>query len=180
MPLGLTFSNGQGTRVLIGVSLGSNLGDRLLSLRAGRTFLFSLQEGSYPPKSSSIYETTPVDCPPDSPSFLNAVIEIEAKLKPKDLLDRLAVFERNLGRPVQREQNTPRPLDLDILYAGNTQVDTPSLILPHPRMTIRRFVLQPLADIHPELILPGQTKTITQILQTLPKEPSVLPLNEGW
>lgn len=162
------------------IALGSNLGDRLACLRAGRDFLLALHEGPAPAAISPVYETDPVGCPPGSAAFLNAVIEIETSLEPEALLDAFTAFERDLGRPPERAVNAPRPLDLDILYAGTTAKRTAALTLPHPRLAQRRFVLQPLADIRPHLVLPGQTRTVAQLLFTLPAAPGVRRFAAGW
>jgi 2-amino-4-hydroxy-6-hydroxymethyldihydropteridine diphosphokinase len=163
-----------------GIALGSNLGDRLANLQAGRDFLLTLHAVPHPPAVSQVHETAPVDCPPGSVSFLNAIIEIDTSLAPHDLLQRLAAFEQTCGRAAQREQNSPRPLDLDILYYGELILDTPDLVLPHPRMTLRRFVLQPLAELRPGLILPGQHRTVADLLQDLPGELAVHLHTAAW
>jgi 2-amino-4-hydroxy-6-hydroxymethyldihydropteridine diphosphokinase len=151
--------------MLVGIALGSNLGDRRAELAAGLGFLRTLARGGV--RASSILETAPVDCPPGSPSFLNQVAEIETDLPPRELLRRCQEFERSRGRPDVREINAPRPLDLDLLYYGDLTLDEPGLVVPHPRLTQRRFVLEPLAELHPDLILPGQTKTVAQLLAAL-------------
>ena len=166
--------------VQTGLALGSNLGDRLAHLRAGRDFLLALHEGPRPPALSPVYETAPVGCPPGSPAFLNAVIEIETSLDPAALLARLAAFEQQLGRPARRITNAPRLLDLDLLYAGDTILDLPTLTVPHPRLAQRRFVLQPLAAIRPQLIIPGQSLTVTQLLAALPDDPRVHLCAATW
>lgn len=166
--------------VQTGLALGSNLGDRLAHLRAGRDFLLALHEGPGPPALSPVYETDPVGCPPGSPAFLNAVLEIETSLDPATLLARLAACEQQLGRPARRATNAPRPLDLDLLYAGDTSLDLPDLTVPHPRLAQRRFVLQPLAAIRPQLILPGQSLTVTQLLAALPDAPPVRLSAATW
>jgi 2-amino-4-hydroxy-6-hydroxymethyldihydropteridine diphosphokinase len=109
----------------------------------------------------------PVDCPPGSASFLNAVAEIQvdpAQLSPSGLLARLQAFEIERGRPAQHGRNTPRPLDLDILYFGDLVLKEAGLTLPHPRLVDRLFVLQPLAELRPALVLPGQTSTVRELL----------------
>ena len=116
---------------------------------------------------SPFYETEPVDCPPGSGAFLNGVAIMEWQGGPHELLERLREIECALGRPAQREWHAPRPLDLDILYAGEAVMDTPDLILPHPRIAQRRFVLEPLADVRPGLVLPGQTRTVAELLALL-------------
>ncbi len=164
----------------IGVALGSNLGDRMENLRQGRHLLETLHEGHVTPLISPVYETEPVGCPPGSAAFLNAVIEIRSSLRPEELLEKFAAIETHQGRPTQREKNTPRQLDLDILYAGEHRITTPLLTIPHPRLAARRFVLQPLADIRPSLRLPGHDKTIAQLLDRLPSEPAVKLFLRDW
>lgn len=163
-----------------GLALGSNLGDSRAHLRAARDFLLTLHEDETSPSVSGLYATEPVDCPPGSPAFLNAVVEIATARPPRALLAALAAFEGLLGRPAQRERNAPRAVDLDLLYAGDIVLTTPELVLPHPRIKERRFVLQPLADIRPELVLPGQTKPVTQLLAELPVGADVRLMAAEW
>jgi len=163
-----------------GIALGSNLGDRLARLRAGRDFLLGLHVGPVPAAVSAVYETDPVDCPPGSAPFLNAVAVISTALEPSRLLARLAAFERELGRPARRAHHAPRPLDLDILYAGSTVLAGPDLTLPHPRLARRRFMLQPLAELRPQLVLPGQTRTVAALLAALPDQPGVRRYAVSW
>lgn len=153
-----------------GIALGSNLGDRLQHLHAGRDFLLTLHDGPSPAAISPVYETTPVDCPPDSPVFYNAVMEIHTHRQPAEILDILAGMEKKLGRLTSPVRNAPRPLDLDLLYSGEQQINLPHLILPHPRMTQRRFVLEPLDAIRPDLILPGHSRRIRDYLRDLPAD----------
>lgn len=164
----------------IGVALGSNLGDRTENLRLGRDLLLSLHESAPPPLISPVYETEPVGCPPGTAPFLNAVMEIESSLEPSELLAKFLALEVRQGRPAMRDKNAPRPLDLDILYAGDLRSTSPELTIPHPRLSERRFVLQPLADIRPSLQLPGSNKTIAQLLETLPAGPAVRLFTRNW
>lgn len=164
----------------IGVALGSNLGDRLEHLRAGRDFLVAGHRGPGLPKISPAYETEPVGCAPGTAPFLNAVIEIETGEEPGMLREKLAALEAARGRPGAREKNAPRALDLDVLYAGDCRSDDPNLVLPHPQMRARRFVLQPLADICPDLVLPGESQTVRDLLASLPASPSVQLLHRTW
>jgi 2-amino-4-hydroxy-6-hydroxymethyldihydropteridine diphosphokinase len=163
-----------------GIALGSNLGDRAARLAAAKRFLSSLHAGPGAPLCSALYETEPVDCAPGTAAFLNAVVEIKSPLEPLDLLARLREFERQQGRALDGGRNTPRQLDLDLLYAGDNQMDTPALVLPHPRMTTRRFVLQPLAEIRPDLVLPGHHLTVAQLLAALPASPAARPADCAW
>ena len=152
----------------VGIALGSNLDDRLENLRAARRHLFALHEDRGPFLCSRIYETDPVDCPPGSPAFLNATIELASTLPPLDLLKKLQSIEHLLGRPTAHAHHAPRTIDLDILYYDNLAFTLPELTLPHPRIIERPFVLQPLADIAPTRILPGQTRTIAALLEKIP------------
>jgi 2-amino-4-hydroxy-6-hydroxymethyldihydropteridine diphosphokinase len=158
-----------------GIALGSNLGDREANLRAGREAVLGLPGVSGPILSSRLYETEPVGTGPDANRFLNAVIEVEYSGQPISLLDGLQGVEAQLGRPSKRPRNAPRTLDLDILYVGNLVLSNDEIVIPHPRLHQRRFVLQPLNDIRPDLLLPGQHRTIADLLATL-SDPAVVEL----
>lgn len=151
------------------VGLGSNQGDRFGHLRAGIAFLKTLATDRRV-EVSSLYETAPVDCPPGSADFINAVVVFQTDGSPEDLLARMLAFEWERGRPEHRARNAPRPLDMDLLYYGDIVRVTPALILPHPRLASRRFVLQPLCDLRPELVLPGQGSTVKELLAALPEQ----------
>lgn len=157
-----------------GIGLGSNLGDRLQNLRQALASLRKIHAPSSAPLHSKIYLSQAVDCEHDSPPFYNMAIELECELEPLDLLSRLRNIELNLGRPAQRQRNADRTIDLDILYAGELVLDSEELTLPHPRFDQRRFVLQPLADIRPELILPSQSKNISTLLVELKSDEAPL------
>jgi 2-amino-4-hydroxy-6-hydroxymethyldihydropteridine diphosphokinase len=164
----------------VGIAFGSNLGDRLLLLRQARACVVASALLAPPFLASSIYLTSPVDCPPGSEPFLNAVLEAELTGEPIALLRDLRALEHGLGRPAGRGRNAPRLIDLDLLYAGDCEMRTGELILPHPRIAARRFVLAPLAEIRPGLILPGQTETVSQLLKKLPAGDSAEPLDARW
>ncbi len=138
----------------VGISLGSNLGDRLANLRAAVAGLERVRSTDHL-LVSSIYETDPVDCPPGSGTFFNAVVEIETDLSPLDLLAGTQAIEIELGRPSLHDLNAPRTADLDLLYYDEVTISEGDLILPHPRMFGRAFVLKPLAEIRPDLIPAG-------------------------
>ena len=152
---------------LVLVALGSNLGD---SGKIILDALASLQKISAAPLlTSSLWQTSPVDCPPDAPKFLNAVVALtpRAEETPESLLKKLQSLEKEFGRSAKKILNEPRSLDLDLIAFGNEVRNLPDLILPHPRAHTRRFVLQPLAEIAPALVLPGQSQTVTQLLADL-------------
>jgi 2-amino-4-hydroxy-6-hydroxymethyldihydropteridine diphosphokinase len=118
-------------------------------------------------RASSFYTSTPVDCAENAPLFLNAVAEIEFSDGLMYLLEKFQAYELERGRPRERQKNSARPIDLDLLYAAELEMQTPRLTLPHPRMLERLFVMEPLAEICPDLILPGQTKTVRDLLAQL-------------
>lgn len=147
--------------------MGSNLGDRLRHLQAGRKHLLALHNGSGPFLCSKIYESTPVDCPDGSPLFLNAAIELSTDLPPLDLLAKLQAVEKLSGRSQDHGFHEPRNLDLDLLYLGNLQLSHSSLTMPHPRISERLFVLKPLNDICPDRMLPNQVLTVRVLCDAL-------------
>jgi 2-amino-4-hydroxy-6-hydroxymethyldihydropteridine diphosphokinase len=142
------------------LSLGTNLGDREASLREALAQLGAA--GIRILRVSSLYETEPRDVP-DQPWFLNAVVEAETKLFPKMLLARTQGIEQAMGRKKTRPKG-PRTIDTDILLYGNSVIDTETLVIPHPRMHERRFVLEPLAELAPELRHPATRRTVREML----------------
>jgi len=161
---------------LVFVALGSNLGDsRKIILDAmARLKNFSDQ----PILKSSLWQTSPVNCPPGSPMFVNAAAGLVPRADeiPESLLKKLRELEREFGRAPKMILNEPRPLDLDLIAFGLETRNTPELTLPHPRAHERRFVLQPLNEITPDFILPGQGKTVSQLLAGLRSEETVTRL----
>jgi 2-amino-4-hydroxy-6-hydroxymethyldihydropteridine diphosphokinase len=149
------------------VALGSNLGDsrQIISDAIARLRDFS----DSPILMSSLWQTSPVDCPPDSPLFLNAVVgfTVRAAETPESLLKKLQDLEKEFGRRPKQVLNEPRPLDLDLIMFGEEIRQSAELILPHPRALLRKFVLCPLNEIAPDLILPGQKKVVAELLQEL-------------
>jgi 2-amino-4-hydroxy-6-hydroxymethyldihydropteridine diphosphokinase len=162
------------------VALGSNLGDRLDNLRAARQQISDLADIQPPILASAIYETDPVGCEPQAPRFLNAVVEFGYDGDPLRLLKKLKSLEKTLGRPREHARNVSRTIDIDLLYIGGTSVNEGELELPHPRMHLRRFVLQPLADIRPELTLPRQAKTVRELLAQLNDTCNVVCVRNDW
>jgi 2-amino-4-hydroxy-6-hydroxymethyldihydropteridine diphosphokinase len=158
--------------VTAGIALGSNLGDRHGELNAGVAFLRGLAaDGTV--RESARLETAPVDCPPGSEKFLNAMVELvidSDALPPEALLGKLQEFEQVRGRAREHERNSPRPLDLDIIYYGDEVIRTADLTVPHPRAAQRLFVLRPLAYLRPDLVLPGKRQTVSELLARLKEE----------
>ncbi len=150
--------------MIIGVALGSNLGDRRKHLDDAVDFLQSISARL---ALSSYYISQPVNCPPGSDYFYNAVAEIEYPGGPEELLEQCQQFELRQGRatPAVRAQNSPRTIDLDLLYAGDIRRSDTRLTLPHPRLARRLFVLEPLAELSPALVVPGLGAPVLELLK---------------
>ena len=142
------------------LSLGSNLGDRERHLRGALALLD--EPGLHVLRVSSFYETEPMEAPAQS-WFLNAVAEVETDLFPRQLLARIQKIERQLGRK-RLTPKGPRTIDVDILLYGAAVIETVELQVPHPRMAGRRFVLEPLAELAPELRHPVTRRTVREML----------------
>lgn len=163
------------------IALGSNLGDRLANLRAARDRLRALAGPGGGFVQAPVYQTEPVGCPPGSPAFLNTVVAMQFGGTAGELHAASRRIELELGRPAQCPRNAPRPIDLDLLVVGEEVLATGELTIPHPRLTGRRFVLQPLANILPELVLPGDSLTIAEHLARLPAgEPALVLVAAEW
>jgi 2-amino-4-hydroxy-6-hydroxymethyldihydropteridine diphosphokinase len=134
------------------LGLGSNEGDRLQALRRAREALG--QHGMSVVASSSVYETAPQGEVLDQADFLNACLAVECELSPEELLDACKAVERELGREPTGVRHGPRPIDVDVLLAGDAELRSDRLTLPHPGVTTRRFVLEPLLELDPSLRLP--------------------------
>jgi len=163
-----------------GIALGSNLGDRQENIHLARDKIYELRDVRPPFLSSAVYETEPIGCEPGAQKFVNAVLEVEYAGEPQDLLGALHRTEQSLGRAPNHKRNASRTIDLDLLYFGDRIIDNSELQLPHPRMQQRRFVLQPLADIRPDLVLPGQTKSVGQLLDKLADDSAVVRMGDEW
>lgn len=157
-----------------GIALGSNLGDRPANLRAACGLLRAISSPGEPFLTATVYQTEPRLCPPGSPDFLNTVVEIAFEGTPLELLGKTRAIEERLGRVRSAGRNAPRVIDLDLLYLGDETSAGDELELPHPRIGERRFVLRPLADIRPELVLPGRSRTVAELLADLPQDESPL------
>jgi 2-amino-4-hydroxy-6-hydroxymethyldihydropteridine diphosphokinase len=137
------------------LGLGSNVGDRAAHLGAAVAAL--REHGVEVEAVSSLYETEPVGEILDQPDFLNAAVRIRTELEPEALLDLCKAIEVEQGRMLGGQRHGPRPLDLDLLLLGGLELRTDRLTLPHPQVTSRRFVLEPLLELDPELALPDGT-----------------------
>lgn len=164
-----------------GLSLGANLGDRRQALQQARLALQALPH-THEVSCAPIYETEPVEvCAAwQQCLFYNTVIVLATLLDLDDFAARLRALETALGRVRGPDRHAPRTIDIDLLYFGDLTRDTPQLRLPHPHIAVRRFVCQPLADLRPHLCLPGQTRTVQELLMRLSPTPRVWLAAEQW
>lgn len=164
-----------------GLSLGSNTGNRLKHLTSARDRLAGMPCIRITDQAS-VYETEPVDVKPEHRSslFLNTVLVILSSLPPAELLDVINRIEADEGRQRSEELNEPRPIDIDIIYAGRMEFQDGRITIPHPRWASRRFVVKPLSDVRPGLLVPGESRTVRELLERLPSEPDVVLYREAW
>lgn len=156
-----------------GIALGSNLGDRAANIRAALDGLRGIATPGAPISAASLYETQPVGCPDGSPAFLNTVVEIEWAGDPLELLGETRALEIRLGRTPNPVRNAPRMIDIDILYCGEVTIDHVDLVLPHPRMHQRLFVLMPLSEIRPDFRLNGHDRPLVELPMQSPHQESL-------
>jgi 2-amino-4-hydroxy-6-hydroxymethyldihydropteridine diphosphokinase len=163
------------------LSLGANMGDRLGRLKAARERLAALPDTELA-ACSAVYDTEPVDVRSEhaDKAFLNAVVVLRTTLAPEALLDAVQRIETDLDRVRTADRNAPRPIDIDVLYVDGEQRADARLDLPHPRWARRRFVVQPLADVRPDRVLPGARRTVRNVLAVLPERPAVRKVAERW
>ena len=164
-----------------GLSLGSNLDDKLASLRAARNAIAAIPEVAVL-VSAPVYETEPVGVPEEFTGldFYNTVLSIGTSLDAHKLFAELQKVELALGRKRTLRQNTPRTIDIDMIYYDGQTIRSGGLVVPHPRWTKRRFVLQPLADVRGYLVLPGHDRRVRDILAALPPGQGVQQVMAEW
>ena len=157
------------------IGIGSNLGDRLEHLRRAVDKLTYIGQVS---RVSPVYETTPVGIR-EQALFLNAAVEVATDLRPQEIVEGLLRIEKALGRDRDDNQrNGPRLIDLDLLLLGDTTSSDSAAQVPHPRMHLRRFVLQPLNDLAPELVHPVERRTVRELLSELDSDEQAALLAE--
>jgi 2-amino-4-hydroxy-6-hydroxymethyldihydropteridine diphosphokinase len=155
--------------VTVYLCLGSNMGNRQANLDKALEFLSQRLQLK---KVSSLYDTEPVGNT-EQPRFLNMVCQVNTRLAPEELLTLAKGIELKLGR-VPGKSNMPRPIDIDILFYGDRVVKTKKLVIPHPRLTERAFVLVPLDEIAPDFVHPVNGKTVRELLENVTEKQGVL------
>ncbi len=166
----------------LGFSLGSNLGDRVANLSRARRRLLACADARELARSP-LYETEPVGVKPEYQhlKFINAVLVIESRASAREWLGHIARLEAELGRSRDAaDRFAPRDIDIDLIFAGTAMIDSGGLTVPHPRWAQRRFVVQPLADVRPDLVLPGDQRGVAQILASLPGADELQRLDQAW
>jgi 2-amino-4-hydroxy-6-hydroxymethyldihydropteridine diphosphokinase len=148
------------------IALGSNLGNRQQRIQNGLHDL-SCRPDVAIVRLSPLYETQAVDMPEETPPFLNGVAEARVTCSAFSLLERLLQTETAQGRKRTGKEYASRTIDLDLLLYGNQIIQTPDLVIPHPRMHLREFVLRPLHDLNPHLVIPGLEITVKDALQNV-------------
>ena len=165
----------------IGFSLGSNMYNRKRLLMQAKNLLLSAPRTRFVDQSP-IYETTPVDVKPEyaEMAYLNSVVVLESELPLESWLSYIGKIETNLGRVRTEDRNAPRPIDIDIIYAGDQVIDGDELEVPHPRWAERRFVVQPLCDVRPDRVLPESHQPVAEVLRSLPADDGLSVFEERW
>lgn len=165
----------------IGFCLGSNEGDRLRWLCRAKTNLLLDSHVKFVDQSS-IYETEPVGVREEhlSKKFLNAVLIVESPYTAAEWLGRIHQIEAALARVRTEDRNAPRTIDIDILFSGDEIVDSDLLQVPHPRWTERRFVAEPLAEVRPDLVLPGSDVSVREVRDQLAGTDDVRLFAQRW
>ena len=165
----------------VGLSLGSNMGDRLAHLKNAKTMILG-HPGIMPATQSPVYETEPVDVPSEFQAvhFLNAILIVKTLIHLPQLMRTFQFLEQEIGRVPNTVVNAPRPMDIDIIYADGLQVQEQYIVIPHPLWQERRFVVQPLCDVRPELKIPGQTGTVVDVLAGLSDAHKVTVFDKKW
>ncbi len=162
--------------ISLGANLPSRFGTPVQTLSAAITRIAGFGNGKL--FASSFYQTEAVDCQPETPDFINAVVAVPLpkSITASELLDFLQELEKEFGRSHDVVKNSPRNLDLDVLYFGNQLFTSHRMEIPRPRAAQRRFVIEPLTEIAPNVMLPGQSVSVQALLENLPICPKVTKL----
>ena len=165
----------------VGLSLGSNISSRLDNLKEAKRRLLSMPNAKLVAQSP-VYETEPVGVKPEYQhlDFLNAILIFEGPCSAHECFDHMHQIENDMGRHRALDRFAPRPIDIDMIYVDNLEIQSGGLVIPHPHWKERRFVLQPLADVRPDLVLPGSTKTVKEVLAALPAAEEVTLFARDW
>lgn len=165
----------------VGISLGSNSGNRLAFLKSARDSLNALPN-TFLVAQSSVYESSPVNVKKEYEKmiYFNAFVILNSSIKVNEWWKNIENIEKNLGRIRSKIKNSPRTIDIDLIYIDDICVDLIDLILPHPRWFSRRFVVKPFSDIRPNLVLPGNPFKIKDILNQINSNEEISLVFKDW
>lgn len=165
----------------VGLSLGSNISSRLDNLKEAKRRILALP-GSRLIAQSPIYETEPVGVKPEYQhlDFLNAILILEGPCSAHECFNHFRQIEDEMGRHRGLDRFAPRAIDIDMIYVDNLEIESGGLVIPHPHWKERRFVLQPLADVRPDLLLPGSNESVKDVLAALPEGEDVTLFTRDW
>jgi 2-amino-4-hydroxy-6-hydroxymethyldihydropteridine diphosphokinase len=157
------------------------MGDRLAHLKSAKAIILN-SPGIVSADQSPVYETEPVDVPPEfeTLNFLNAILIVKTLIPLSQLMRTFQFMEQKIGRVPNTVINAPRPMDIDIIYADGLQIQEQYITIPHPHWAQRRFVVQPLCDVRPDLVIPGQTGTVADMLAGLSDPHKVTLFAKKW
>jgi 2-amino-4-hydroxy-6-hydroxymethyldihydropteridine diphosphokinase len=157
------------------------MGDRLAHLKNTKAIILD-SPGIVSADQSPVYETEPVDVPPEfqALNFLNAILIVKTLIPLPQLMRTFQFLEQEIGRVPNTVINSPRPMDIDIIYADGLQIREQHIAIPHPHWQERRFVVQPLCDVRPDLVIPGQTGTVADMLAGLSDPHKVILFAKKW
>ncbi len=165
----------------IGLGLGSNMGDRLGHLTQAKERIVAIP-GVKLVAQSPVYDTDPIDVPDEFAglTFLNSVLIIQTSVSIHRLIGSFQSVEREMGRRHDAVRNMPRPIDIDIIYADQIRIKADRVTIPHPRWASRRFVVQPLSDVRPDLHIPGRSGTVSAVLSGLADKSRAAVFADRW
>ena len=165
----------------VGLSLGSNISSRLDNLKEAKRRILAMP-GARLLAQSPVYETEPVGVKPEYQhlDFLNAILILDGPCSAHECFDHLHQIEDEMGRHRGLDRFAPRAIDIDMIYVDDERIESGSLVIPHPHWKERRFVLQPLADVRPNLLIPGADKPVKEILAALPQAEEVTLFAREW
>lgn len=165
----------------VGLALGANIGNRLEHVIQAKKRILAIPEVHFTAQSP-VYETEPVGVPKEFADlvFLNSILIVETPISVHELIGLIQSIEQDMGRTPDARHKRPRPIDIDIIYADQIHIKSNRVTIPHPRWASRRFVVQPLSDVRPDLHIPGQSGTVFDVLSGIKDRSKVTRCADAW